>query len=66
MSTIKVLNGNYRGIPVIDTVFELVTGFQTGAKGSYVTVKTVASFLVALIRSVSVLTTSRISSILAE
>lgn len=39
MSTIKVLNGNYRGIAVKDTVFELVSGFQTGAKGSYVTVK---------------------------
>jgi hypothetical protein len=39
MSTIKVLNGNYRGITVKDTVFELVSGFQTGAKGSYVTVK---------------------------
>lgn len=39
MSTIRVINGNYRGIPVIDTVFELVSGFQTGAKGSYVTVK---------------------------
>lgn len=39
MSTIRVLRGNYRGIPVIDTVFELVSGFQTGAKGSYVTVK---------------------------
>lgn len=39
MSTIRVLRGNYRGIPVIDTQFELVSGFQTGAKGSYVTVK---------------------------
>jgi len=39
MSTIRVINGNYRGIAVKDTVFELVSGFQTGAKGSYVTVK---------------------------
>jgi len=39
MSAIRILNGNYRGIPVIDTVFELVSGFQTGARGSYVTVK---------------------------
>lgn len=39
MSTIRIINGNYRGIPVIDTQFELVSGFQTGAKGSYVTVK---------------------------
>ena len=39
MSTIRVLRGNYRGIPVIDTQFELVSGFQTGARGGYVTVK---------------------------
>jgi hypothetical protein len=39
MSTIRIINGNYRGTPVIDTVFELVSGFQTGARGSYVTVK---------------------------
>ena len=39
MSNIRIINGNYRGTPVIDTVFELVSGFQTGAKGSYVTVK---------------------------
>jgi len=39
MSTIRIINGNYRGIPVIDTVFELVSGFQTGARGAYVTVK---------------------------
>jgi len=39
MSTIRVINGNYRGTPVIDTVFELVSGFQTGARGGYVTVK---------------------------
>jgi hypothetical protein len=39
MSAIRVLRGNYRGFPVIDTQFELVSGFQTGAKGNYVTVK---------------------------
>ena len=39
MSAIRVVNGNYRGVTVKDTVFELVSGFQTGAKGSYVTVK---------------------------
>ena len=39
MSTIRVLRGNYRGIPVIDTDFQLVSGFQTGARGGYVTVK---------------------------
>ncbi len=39
MSTIKVINGNYRGIAVQNTEFELVSGFQTGARGGYVTVK---------------------------
>lgn len=39
MSTIRILNGNYRGQTVQDTEFELVSGFQTGAKGNYVTVK---------------------------
>ena len=39
MSAIRVINGNYRGIPVVNTVFELVAGFQTGARGGYVTVK---------------------------
>jgi hypothetical protein len=39
MSAIRVLNGNYRGITVQNTTFELVSGFQSGAKGNYVTVK---------------------------
>ena len=39
MSTIRVLNGNYRGIAILNTEFELVSGFQTGARGGYVTVK---------------------------
>lgn len=39
MSTIRIINGNYRGITVQNTEFELVSGFQTGAKGAYVTVK---------------------------
>jgi hypothetical protein len=39
MSAIRVINGNYRGIAVQNTVFELVSGFQTGAKGNFVTVK---------------------------
>ena len=39
MSSIRVVNGNYRGVAVKDTVFKLVSGFQSGAKGSYVTVK---------------------------
>lgn len=39
MSTIRIINGNYRGITVQNTEFELVSGFQTGTKGAYVTVK---------------------------
>jgi hypothetical protein len=39
MSTIRIVNGNYRGSTVQNIDFELIKGFQTGAKGSYVTVK---------------------------
>jgi hypothetical protein len=44
MSAIRVINGNYRGQAVVNTVFELVSGFQTGAKGSFVTVKNAGHF----------------------
>ena len=39
MSTILIKNGTYRNQPVSGMVFELVKGYQTGAKGGYVTVK---------------------------
>ena len=39
MSTILIKNGTYRNQQVNGMVFELVKGFQTGAKGGYVTVK---------------------------
>jgi hypothetical protein len=39
MSAIRVLNGVYRNKPVKDATFELVKGFQTGARGGFVTVK---------------------------
>lgn len=39
MSTIRILTGSYRGITVVDTEFELVSGYQTGARGGFVTVK---------------------------
>jgi hypothetical protein len=39
MSAIRILNGVYRNQPVKGATFELVKGFQTGAKGGYVTVK---------------------------
>jgi hypothetical protein len=44
MSSIRVINGNYRGLAIQNTEFELVSGFQTGAKGSYVTVKNNGNF----------------------
>jgi len=44
MSAIRVVNGNYRGNQVQNTVFELVSGFQSGAKGNYVTVKNNGAF----------------------
>ena len=39
MSAIRVVNGVYRNKPVSNQVFNLVSGFQSGAKGSFVTVK---------------------------
>jgi hypothetical protein len=39
MSTILVKSGSYRNTPVNDVTFALVKGFQTGARGGYVTVK---------------------------
>ena len=44
MSAIRVVNGNYRGYQIQNTVFELVSGFQSGAKGNYVTVKNNGAF----------------------
>jgi hypothetical protein len=39
MSTIVVKNGSYRNQPVNGMIFNLVKGFQTGARGGYVTVQ---------------------------
>ena len=39
MSTILVKNGSYRNQPVNGMIFNLVKGFQTGARGGYVTVQ---------------------------
>ena len=44
MSTIRILNGSYRKMPVAGKVFTLVKGFQTGKKGSYVIVKNEGHF----------------------
>jgi len=48
MSTIRVISGSYRNKPVKGQVFTLVKGFQTGKKGSYVTVKNEGHFDVAI------------------
>ena len=44
MSAIRVVNGTYRNKPVRNQEFVLVSGFQTGAKGNYVTVKNAGTF----------------------
>ena len=46
MSTIRILSGSYRKQPVYNTEFTLVKGFQTGAKGGYVTVKNDGQFAI--------------------
>lgn len=39
MSSVRIINGTYRGSTITNTVFELVSGFQTGARGGYITVR---------------------------
>jgi len=39
MSSVRIINGNYRGYNIVNTVFELVSGYQTGARGGYITVR---------------------------
>ena len=39
LSTVIIKNGTYRNQPVNNVTFNLVKGYQTGAKGGYVTVK---------------------------
>ena len=46
MSTIRILSGSYRKQAVVNTEFKLVKGFQTGKKGSYVTVKNDGQFAI--------------------
>ena len=48
MSNVLVKSGSYRGIPVIDTKFKLVKGFQTGKKGNYITVRNEGIFPIAI------------------
>ena len=44
MSAIRVVNGTYRNKSVRNQEFVLVSGFQSGAKGNYVTVKNNGTF----------------------
>jgi len=44
MSRILIKHGEYRNNPVIDSQFTLVKGFQTGKKGTFVTVKNDGAF----------------------
>ena len=44
MSAIRVINGEYRNKPVKNATFNLVKGFQTGAKGGFVTVQSAGYF----------------------
>ena len=44
MSAIRIVRGNYRGREIHNTEFMLVSGFQTGARGSYVTVQNSGHF----------------------
>jgi hypothetical protein len=44
MSAIRIVRGNYRGREIHNTEFMLVSGFQTGARGNYVTVQNAGHF----------------------
>jgi len=48
MTTINIKSGEYRNQPVVNRQFKLVKGFQTGKKGSYVTVKNEGHFPVSI------------------
>jgi SpoU rRNA methylase family enzyme len=43
-STVRILSGSYRKQPVVNKTFKLVKGYQTGAKGGYITVKNEGQF----------------------
>jgi hypothetical protein len=44
MSAIRVIKGEYRNRPVRNIAFNLVSGYQTGAKGNFVTVQNNGTF----------------------
>ncbi len=44
MSVVRIVRGSYRGRDIVNTEFELVAGFKTGAHGGYVTVRNSGHF----------------------
>ena len=44
MSTVRIISGTYRGHNIRNVAFDLIKGFQTGARGSYITVKNNGNF----------------------
>jgi len=44
MSAIRIIKGEYRNKPVRNIAFTLVSGYASGAKGNYVTVKNDGNF----------------------
>ena len=48
MSVVLVHNGSYRNVPIINTKFTLVKGFQQGKKGNYITVRNDGIFPIAI------------------
>ncbi|MFY8211049.1 MAG: ATP-binding protein [Candidatus Nanopelagicus sp.] len=48
MSTIVIKSGEYRNQAVVNQVFTLVKGFQTGKKANYITVKNEGQFSIAI------------------
>ena len=44
MSSVRIINGNYRGTTIFNRVFEVVSGYTTGAKGNFITVKNNGDF----------------------
>ena len=44
MSSVRIVRGEYRKNIIANQVFALVSGFQTGAKGNFVTVRNDGAF----------------------
>ena len=44
MSSVRIVRGEYRNKTIVNQVFALVSGFQTGARGNYITVRNDGAF----------------------